>query len=64
VARSILMDEFHLTIYVRRGLSPPDCEAIRQALDEPRFLAELRRAVRNVIKGRPSLDKVRVTVTR
>jgi hypothetical protein len=60
----VLMDEFHVTIYVPRGIPPPEGATIRQALDEPAFATDLRRAVRAVSRRRPALDKVRVSVTR
>jgi hypothetical protein len=65
VARTnfLLMDEFHVGIYVPRGIPPPESGAIRQVLDEPGFRADLRRAVRAVIRRRPALGKVRVTIT-
>jgi hypothetical protein len=59
----LLMDEFRVTIYVPRGIPPPASDAIREALDDPAIRADLRRAVRDVIRRRPALGKVRVAVT-
>ena len=64
MARSILMDEFHVMIYVPRLLAPPECDRIRQTLDEPSFLAALRQAIRTIVQRQPALGKVRVSVTR
>jgi hypothetical protein len=30
---SLLMDEFHVTVYAPRGIPPPESDEIRQALD-------------------------------
>lgn len=61
---SILMDEFHLTVYVPRGLRAAAYRAIRPTLDDARFRAALRRASRGVVGRNPSLGKIRVTLTR
>jgi hypothetical protein len=42
--RRILIDEFHLTVSAPPGLAGEEYVAMRRALDEERFLAELRRA--------------------
>jgi hypothetical protein len=63
VAKRILIEEFHLTVRAPRGLSQSEYNAMRQALDDPRLHHELRRAVRDVVRQRPALDKVSVTVT-
>jgi hypothetical protein len=63
VAKAILMDEFHITVYALAGLAPPAYDAIRQALDDPRFKADLRRAVRTAFRRHLPSDQVRVTVT-
>jgi hypothetical protein len=64
VAKAILMDEFHLTIYATHGLSPREYDTIHAAVEEPHLQADLRSAVKAVIRKRPALDKVRATVTR
>ena len=62
MAKALLMDEFHLTVYALRGLAPLDYDAIRQALDASRFKTALRRAVRAIFRRHLPWDKVRVTV--
>jgi hypothetical protein len=64
LARLILIDEIHVTICVPNTLPPPQDDAIRKALEEPGFRRALGRAVRAVIRRRPALARVRVTVTR
>jgi hypothetical protein len=63
VAKAILMDEFHITVYALHGLAPPEYDAIRQVLDASRFKVALRRAVRTVLRQYLPWDKLRVTVT-
>jgi hypothetical protein len=63
VAKAILIDQFHITVYVLPGLAPSACDAIRQALDEPRFKADLRRAVLPAVRRHLPSDQVRITVT-
>jgi hypothetical protein len=63
VAKALLIDEFHITVYALHGLAPPDYDAIRQALDASHFKVALRRAVRTVLRRHLPWDTVRVTVT-
>jgi hypothetical protein len=63
VAKALLMDQFHITVYALSGLAPSDYDAIRQALDASRFKLALRRAVRTVLRQHLPWDKVRATVT-
>jgi hypothetical protein len=64
VAKAIMMDEFHITIYAPSGLLPRDYDAIREVLDDPRFEPDLRRSVRSVFRRHLPLVKVRARVTR
>lgn len=62
--KSVLMDQFHLTIYAPHALSKPEFNAISHALHETRFLTALRRALRNVFRRHPALAQVRVKLSR
>jgi hypothetical protein len=64
MARIILFDAFHLTVYAPRGLPDPAYVSIRRTLDDRRFQADLRRAVRSVFRRYPALAQARVRVTR
>lgn len=64
MARTIVIDEFHLTISARSGLAEATYVAIRDALDEPAFRVALRRAVVALTRQWPSLRKVTVRVSR
>jgi hypothetical protein len=63
VAKALLMDEFHITVYALPGLASSDYDAIRATLDASRFKVTLRRAVRAVFRRHLPWDKTRVTVT-
>jgi hypothetical protein len=41
----------------------PACDTIRQALDDPRFKRDLRRALRTAFRRHLPPDQIRVTVT-
>ena len=64
MAKAIVMDEFHLTIYAPRGLPESAYDLLRRALDDPLFRADLRRAIKEVFLRHPPLDTIRFCVTR
>jgi hypothetical protein len=64
VAKAIVMDEFHLTIYAPRRLPQSTYEAVHRALDDSRFRTDLRRAIRSTFLKYPPLDTIRFSVTR
>jgi hypothetical protein len=64
VAKGILMEEFHVSVYAPRGLPAVEYDAMRQVLTDAGFLAALRLAVRRVFRRHPPLDQVRVRLTR
>ena len=64
MAKLILIEEFHLSLFAPRGLSEPEYDAIRQVLDEASFQADLARAVRKLMRRYPALSKVRVKISR
>ena len=63
MARSIIMDEIHVTARAPSGLRKAEYAAIRRALNNAQFRTGLRLAVRDVFRCQPALSKVRVTVT-
>ena len=63
MAQRILMEDLYLTVFAPHNLPEQEHDAIRQTLDDPRFHARLRRAVRGVVRRHPSLTKVKITVT-
>jgi hypothetical protein len=63
LAKRILMEEFHLTVLAPRGLPQAEYDAMRQTLDDPRFHAQLRRAVRRVARRHRTLGKAKVLLS-
>jgi hypothetical protein len=64
MARTILIDEFHLSIRAPRGLREPEYGAMRKTLDDRRFQSDLRRAVRGVFRRYPTLTRARARLSR
>ena len=62
--QTILVDEFHRSVYAPAGLPEKRYDAIRQTLDERGFNADWRRAIRAVCQQFPSLAPIRVRLTR
>ena len=62
--KNVLMDEFHVSFLAPHNLSPAEYDGVRQTLDEPYFRALLKRAVRKIAVRFPSLNKVRVRLSR
>ena len=64
MAKAILIEEFHLSVYAPRGLPESQYAAMRRTLNGRRFQSGLRRAVQGVVLQHPALTKVRVTLSR
>lgn len=63
MSKVILMDEFHVSVFVPQGLGAAESAAIRRTLDGVRFRTRLGRAIRGVVRRYPSLRKVKITIT-
>ena len=64
MAKIILLEEFHLGVYALGGLPEADYEAMRQALDDTRFQARLRRLVQRLFHRQAALARVKVRLSR
>ena len=64
MAKGMVLDEFHLTIFAPADLPEQKYQAIRETLDDRRFQGDLRRAVRAVTGQYPSMDKVKFRLSR
>ena len=64
MAKAILMDEIHLTVFAPRGLREEEYDAIRRILTDRCFRGDLRRTVGEVVRRYPVLRMIRVSVTR
>ncbi len=63
MAKSVLMDQFHVTAFVPRGLRREEYRAIRRALAGRSFRTSFNQAVKKIFERYPSLRQVRVTIT-
>ncbi len=64
MARSVLMEEFHLTVYAPQKLRVDQYRAIRRRIIGARFRATFARAIKEVVRRYPSLSVTRHTLTR
>jgi hypothetical protein len=64
MAQPILVDEFHVSLFMPRELDRQEDEAIRRTLHRPRFGLELGKSLRAVVRRHRSLRKVRVSISR
>jgi hypothetical protein len=63
MGKSILIEEFHVSVFVPRNLPDAECVRIRRTLNGRRFGARLRRATEGVVRRYLALDKVSITIT-
>jgi hypothetical protein len=61
--KRILLDQFHISVYVTRRLPRSEAEAMSRTLNGTRFRTRLRRAVRAVVRRERSLQATTVTLT-
>jgi len=64
MARGVLMEEFHLMVYASQKLRVDEYRGIRRTLLGERFRDALGRAIEEVVRRYPSLDRTRLTLTR
>ena len=64
MAKLILIDEIHFTVFAPSSLRTASFRAIRRTLRSGRFQAALRRAVHGILARYPSLGKVTFILTR
>ncbi|MBL8795463.1 MAG: hypothetical protein JNM56_16280 [Planctomycetia bacterium] len=64
MAKIILIDEIHLSLFVPPGLRTESFRGIRRALRSARLQAALRRAIQGVFARYAALGNVTFTLTR
>jgi hypothetical protein len=64
MAKAILIEEFHLTVYVPCSLTEAESRAIRRTLDGASFRCQLQRAVQDVFGAYRSLARATVRLSR
>jgi hypothetical protein len=63
MAKTVLLDEWHVTFRIPETLPDANVRAVRRVLNSKAFTAAVRRAVSQEVKRRPALKPVRVTVS-
>lgn len=64
MAKTTVIDEFHLSVRVPAGLPDGRAAAIRRALDGRRFQARLLRAARRACRRHPALRHAELRLSR
>ena len=64
MAKTIILDELHVTFRIPNDLPDTRAEFVRQTLDGDDFMNRLRRAIRAAVRAFPELVVVRVSLTR
>jgi hypothetical protein len=64
VAKTIMIEEIHVTVLAPQGLRDAEYVAMRRTMNSRPFLAELRHAITDVLRGHPRLDSVRIQLSR
>lgn len=64
MGKTVVLDEFHVTVRVPADLPDADVDVARAVLDGDEFSARLVRAVRAVLAGFPELLACRVSIDR
>jgi len=64
MARTVVIDEIHVTVRVSSDLPDAQAEEIHATLAGEDFMSRLRRAVRTALRAFPELAVVRVSCTR
>jgi hypothetical protein len=62
--KTVLLDEWHVTFRIPAVISDADVRAVRRILNGKAFTAAVRRAVLAVVRERPVLKPVRLTLGR
>lgn len=64
MAKTVTLDELHLTLRIPNDLPDEEVETIRRTLAGDDFMSRLRRAVRAALRAVPELSAVRASLTR
>jgi hypothetical protein len=63
MAKSILVEEYHVSVLAPRGLPDRAYLAMRRQLRDRRFQAALRQALGDLMRRHPSLNEVRIRLS-
>ncbi|WP_439626849.1 hypothetical protein [Gemmata sp.] len=62
--KTVLLDEIHVTVRVPGDLPEGAANVVREVLVGDKFMSQLRRAVRAVVRAEPELNVARVSLSR
>jgi hypothetical protein len=63
VAKSAVIEEFHVTMKVPHEMDEREVRAIRRTMAAPRFRRQFQRAAHDCLRRYPTLAQVRTTVS-
>jgi hypothetical protein len=63
VPKKLLLDQFHLNVYIPHRLSSADAEAMSRHLNSRRFRARMRRAVESLFRHERTLRRACLDLT-
>ncbi len=63
MAKTILMEEFHVAVLVPANLPKTQYASMRRTLTSTRFQTRLRAAIANVFRRHPSLTRVKFSLS-
>lgn len=64
MAPKVLLEEFHLSLYVMSDLKPPITRSIRHTFNQKSFQRRLRNALQQVLRHYPALQEVQCRLSR
>lgn len=64
MAKTVVIDELHVTVRVPTELPEDEADAVRRTLAGDEFMERLRRAVRAAVRPFPELTPCRLSLTR
>ena len=60
----LLLEEYHLSLFVPTVATDAECDAIRKILSSRSFRNQLHKAMKDLLARNPALSKPRLAVTR
>jgi hypothetical protein len=64
MARFVVIEEWHLTVYIPARLPQREADAVSNTLNDPNFEARLLRLIRRLFRREANLAKVKVRLSR
>jgi hypothetical protein len=64
MVKRVMLEDFHLSVFIPAGLAAKELDTIRTALGGPAFRQRLLRAVRRAFRRESDLAKARIRLSR